>query len=46
MKGIRFNSILGSIDFLLRESANLAPEVMTIFQVLEKINNNAYRLDL
>ena len=31
MRVIGFGSILGRIDFLLRESANLAPEVMSLF---------------
>ena len=31
-KGIRFGSILGRIDFLLRESQNLAPKVMALFR--------------
>ena len=45
MKGIGFGSIFRRIDFLLREIPNLALEVMALFQVLERINNNAYRLD-
>jgi len=32
MKGIGFGSILGRIDFLLRESPNLASEVMAPFR--------------
>jgi len=32
MKGIEFGFILGIIDFLLRESPNLALEVMALFR--------------
>ena len=32
MKEIRFGSILGWIDFLLREGPNLALEVMALFR--------------
>ena len=42
----RFGSILGWIDSLLKGNPILALEGMDLFQVLERINNNAYRLDL
>jgi len=32
-KGIGFGSNLGRIDFLLRESPNLAPEVMALYRL-------------
>ena len=32
IKGIGFGSILGRIDFLLRESPNLAAELMALFR--------------
>ena len=33
IKGIGFGSILGRLDFLLRESPNLAPEVMALYRL-------------
>ena len=45
MKGIGFGSILGRIDFLLRKS-KLCSKGDGPFQVLERIDNNACRLDL
>jgi len=32
IKGVGFGSILGMIDFLLRESPNLAAELMALFR--------------
>ena len=46
MRVTGFGSILGSIDSLLKGNPILALEGMDLFQVLERINNNAYRLDL
>jgi len=46
IKGIRFGSILGRIDFPTKKKSKLSPRGDGPFQVLERINNNAYRLDL
>ena len=46
MRGTGFGSILGRKDSLLKGNPSLAQEGMDLFQVLERINNNAYRLDL